>query len=461
MARWPAVTPLRFTVVTLFPELFRSWRESALLAKALAAGLIELRLVDPRAFTQDRHRTVDDTPYGGGEGMVLKVEPFVAAIEAAAAALPGCPAHRVLLSPQGQRLTQSRLHALSEHSHLILVCGRYEGFDERVRASVDEELSLGDFVLNGGEVAAMAVIDGLSRLVPGVIGNAASLQTESHAAGLLEYPQYTRPREFRGQAVPEVLLSGDHERIRRWRRQQMLLRTHQRRPDLWAAFVPEAEDRALAAEVDLMLDPGVGAGAAVGPSTPPGPVSIALLHHPVHDRDGQVVTTALTNLDLHDIARSARTYGLERYFVVTPLTSQQELAQRILGHWRDGGHGAGTHASRAEALAAVEVAPDLEAVVATITRRSGRPPLVVATTAAARAGQIDVAALRRRWAIGQPLLLLLGTGWGLTQALLDRADAVLLPLRGPTPYNHLSVRSAAAILLDRLLGLRQEHGPSA
>ncbi|MBK8481755.1 MAG: tRNA (guanosine(37)-N1)-methyltransferase TrmD [Proteobacteria bacterium] len=437
---------MRFSVVTLFPELFRSWLESALLGKAVAAGRIEVRLIDPRAFAHDRHHTVDDTPYGGGEGMVLKVEPFVAAIEAAAEALPAVAAHRVLLSPQGARLTQARLHSFALQPHLLLVCGRYEGFDERIRASVEEELSLGDFVLNGGEVAAMAVIDGVSRLLPGVIGNRASLQTESHAAGLLEYPQYTRPREYGGLAVPEVLLSGDHERIRRWRRQQMLLRTRARRADLWRAFSPDAEDRALLAEARL-------------PATP-GPVSIALLHHPVYDRDGQVVTTALTNLDLHDIARSARTYGLERYFVATPLTSQQELVQRILGHWRTG-HGANTHASRAEALARVEVAADLDAVIAAISARAGRPPLVVATTAARRPGQLDEAALRRRWEPGQPLLLLLGTGWGLTQALLDRADAVLLPLGGPGEYNHLSVRSAAAILLDRLFGLRQEHGPPA
>jgi tRNA (guanine37-N1)-methyltransferase len=286
--------------------------------------------------------------------------------------------------------------------------------------------------------------------------------------GLLEYPQYTRPREFRGQAVPEVLLSGDHERIRRWRSQQMLLRTRERRPDLWAGFTPDVEQRALLAAADAEAaaagdarspaatgaPPGVAAAAALGP------VSIALLHHPVHDRDGQVVTTALTNLDLHDIARSARTYGLERYFVVTPLTSQQELVGRILGHWRTG-HGANTHASRAEALAQVEVAADLDAVIAAITARWGRSPLVVATTAARRLGQVDEAALRRRWEPGQPLLLLLGTGWGLTGELLDRADAVLLPLCGPTDYNHLSVRSAAAILLDRLFGLRQEHGPPA
>lgn len=224
---------IHFEVVTLFPEMFASFLQASLLGKAVAAGVITVDLVNPRDFAPDRHRTCDDAPYGGGVGMVMKVEPLVAAIEAAIAARG--PAHRVLLTPVGRRLDQARVRELAARPRILLVCGRYEGIDERVRElAIDEELSLGDFVMTGGEVAAMAVIDAVARYVPGVLGEATSTDDESFSAGLLEYPQYTRPPEFRGLRVPDVLVSGDHERVRRWRLEQAERRTEERRPDLWA-----------------------------------------------------------------------------------------------------------------------------------------------------------------------------------------------------------------------------------
>jgi tRNA (guanine37-N1)-methyltransferase len=230
------------SVVTIFPQAFEGFKESSLVGKAQARGLVNIRLIDPRDFTTDRHRSVDDAPYGGGAGMVMCPEPLVQAIESAQAQ------RRVLLTPQGQVLSQRVLQRLAQLESLVLVCGRYEGFDERVRHHVDEELSLGDFVVNGGEVAAMAVIEGAARLVPGVIGNAESLTHESHANVLLEYPQYTRPAVFREQAVPDVLLSGDHGAVDRWRRAMALRRTRDRRPDLWAQVELSPEDRALLEE---------------------------------------------------------------------------------------------------------------------------------------------------------------------------------------------------------------------
>jgi tRNA (guanine37-N1)-methyltransferase len=227
---------MRFDVVTLFPELFEPFLRVALVGKAVKKGAIAVRLRSPRAHAVDKHGSVDDAPYGGGHGMVMRPEPIVEALEAldADAAAEGLPrAHRVLLTPQGAPFVQATARRLAtDHQAIALVCGRYEGFDERVRSFVDEELSLGDFVMTGGEVAAMAVIEAVARLRPGVLGNPESTTEESHAAGLLEYPQYTRPAEFRGLCVPEVLLSGDHGRVAEWRRAAAVARTAERRPDL-------------------------------------------------------------------------------------------------------------------------------------------------------------------------------------------------------------------------------------
>ena len=220
-----------FEVLTLFPEMFSSVMSTSLLGKAVEKGALTVHLTDPRTFTTDKHHSVDDTPYGGGAGMVMRPEPVVAAVEHAVAARG--PAHRVLLGPAGRPLTHARVRELAEIDRLLLVCGRYEGIDDRVRQLViDEELSIGDFVLSGGEAAAMAVIDAAARFIPGVLGDATSTDEESFAAGLLEAPHYTRPAEFRGLAVPEVLLSGHHEKIRAWRAAESLARTQQVRPDL-------------------------------------------------------------------------------------------------------------------------------------------------------------------------------------------------------------------------------------
>lgn len=219
---------LRVTIVTLFPELF-SALEVGLLGKAMERGQLEVDFVNPRDFTTDKHRTVDDAPYGGGSGMVLVPGPYVDALEKAD---PDRTRHRVMLTPQGKRFAQADAQRLAERGDLVLVCGRYEGFDERIREEVDEEISLGDFVLLGGEVAALAVVEATARLVPGVLGNEQSPEEESHARGLLEYPQYTRPWVFRGREVPEILRSGHHEQIARWRLEQSLRRTLERRPDL-------------------------------------------------------------------------------------------------------------------------------------------------------------------------------------------------------------------------------------
>ena len=234
---------MQFEIVTLFPEMFESVLSKSLLGKAIAKGLFRVEFTDPRDFTEDKHRTVDDTPYGGGAGMVMRPDPIVAAIEHAERARG--PARKVLMCPTGAPLTQTKVRQFAALPRLLLVCGRYEGYDDRVRKFVDEEISLGDFVLSGGELGAMVIVDAVARRLPGVLGNAQSTLDESHEAGALEYPQFTRPPIFRGESVPEILLSGNHARIRAWRRKQALLRTRARRPELFARLKLSDEDRAL------------------------------------------------------------------------------------------------------------------------------------------------------------------------------------------------------------------------
>ncbi|AFY77488.1 MAG: tRNA (guanosine(37)-N1)-methyltransferase TrmD [Hydrococcus sp. C42_A2020_068] len=227
---------MRFDVITLFPDFFTSPLESGLLGKALAKQIAQVNLVNPRDFAMDKHRRVDDEPYGGGAGMLLKPEPIFTAVES----LPILPRREVILmSPQGQPLNQPLLQELaSNYDQLILICGHYEGVDERVvEHLVTREVSLGDFVLTCGEIPALAIINGVVRLLPGTVGKAESLKAESFEDGLLDYPQYTRPAVFRGWEVPEVLRSGNHQEIDRWRKQQQIQRTKERRPDLWKRWI--------------------------------------------------------------------------------------------------------------------------------------------------------------------------------------------------------------------------------
>jgi tRNA (guanine37-N1)-methyltransferase len=270
--------------------------------------------------------------------------------------------------------------------------------------------------------------------VPGVLGEASSVDDESFSAGLLEYPQYTKPAELRGKSVPPVLVSGNHALVAAWRREQSMRRTAARRPDLWRSFQPtKADAKAL---------PPLRAR-----------THLALVHHPVVDRNNDVVTTAVTNFDIHDLARSSMTFGLAGYHLVTPITSQREKAQHIAELWI--GDEQGEH--RARALRLVRTADSIEAVIATLTADHGRPPLVVATSAkptsfpgAARRTSSEL--LAEATLDPAPLLILLGTGWGLADHLIPSVSRVLAPIEGASDWNHLSVRSAGAVILDRLFG---------
>jgi tRNA (guanine37-N1)-methyltransferase len=237
---------MRIDILTLFPGMFDGLFDCSIIARARERGLVDIRLHDIRTYTHDKHHVVDDYPYGGGAGMVLKPEPIFEAVDAIKVELGLSSVPIILLSPQGRLFNQTVARDLAGYEHLILICGHYEGVDERVAEYLTtDEISIGDYLLSGGEIAAMVVTDCVVRLLPGVLGSGESLAEESHVGGLLEYPQYTRPETFRGWAVPSVLLSGDHGDVARWRRQQSLLRTARRRPDLLDKVVLSTEDRKL------------------------------------------------------------------------------------------------------------------------------------------------------------------------------------------------------------------------
>ncbi len=240
---------MRFTILTLFPEVFDSIRSTSLFGKALESGLLRLDFMNIRDFAPGKHRVVDDAPYGGGAGMVMKVEPVVLALEKLRE--QSASVRVAFLTPQGKVFNQAMAQRLAGVGHLALICGRYEGVDDRVRSFVDYEISVGDYILSGGEPAAWVVMDAVSRLVPGVLGCHDSVEEESFSkAGLLEYPQYTRPREYRGMLVPEVLLSGDHGEIARWRRQEALANTARNRPDLLEKVELSDTERAFLSDIE-------------------------------------------------------------------------------------------------------------------------------------------------------------------------------------------------------------------
>lgn len=443
---------MRIDIITLFPEFFRSPLEAGLLGRALEAGILEMGLHNPRDMATDKHRSVDDRPYGGGPGMVMLPEPMARTLDTLG--IPrkdaGMSAHHrgraeyagrcIMLSPKGRPLTQALARELAEAPSLTLICGRYEGPDARLEELYPiESVSLGDFVLNGGEIAALALVEAVGRLLPGFMGHEESGTEESFSASLLEYPHYTRPEIFEGLAVPEILRSGDHGRIKAWRREESLKATVLGRPDILSEAHLDGRDVAFLRTVPR---------ATFGKN-----LYCGLVHYPVLDKDGKSVAVSLTNLDIHDIARAARSYGLGGYFIVTPLKDQSRLLETLLGHWTGGAGGEG-NPDRKEALRHVRHAAYVDDAIRAIEERTGQSPLVFGSSASCDAsGEKFLPIMQMREKLRErPALLLFGTGQGLAPEILERCDGILPPIRPLADYNHFSVRSAASILLDRILG---------
>ena len=424
-----------YNVLTIFPEMIDAVFKQGVISKAIDKGIVSINSVNIRDYAEGRHLVTDDYQYGGGAGLVMKVEPIY---EAVSALKEKSDTFVVLLDPRGKKFDQKAAeHMASNYDNITFICGRYEGVDERVRELVvDMELSLGDFILTGGEFAAITVIDSIARLVPGVLGDEASADEESFTTGMLEYPHYTRPVEYKGLSVPEVLMNGNHSEIEKWRMEKAIEITRKNRPDLLNIKELDIETRKkICAEQKRGLSKKLK-------------LNVALMHYPMKDKQGDTVATAITNLDLHDISRSCRTYSVENYYVVTPIAAQREIASRVINHWMDG-FGSTYNPNRMEAFSHTMLMDSLSEAVLDIEKRHKKRPLIVATTA-----RPDRATITAKY-LGviseeQPVLIIFGTGWGFADEVLETADYILEPIEGVGEFNHLSVRSAVAILLDRI-----------
>jgi tRNA (guanine37-N1)-methyltransferase len=418
----------RISVVTAFPDIVRNYLSSSVLGKGIERGLLDVAVVDLRDFAESAYRQIDDYSYGGG-GMVLMAPPLEAAVESVAGREDRyvvCP------SPQGRPMCQELaedMYSVAARKRLVFVCGHYEGLDERfVRRHVDMEISIGDFVITGGELPALAMIDAIARLVPGVVGSFESVREDSFFSGMLDNPHYTRPEDWGGDKAPETLLGGDHSAINRYRRREAAARTVSRRPELLAK-----------AGIMPYLECGV---------------YVLESHHPVLDRNGRESATAVTGLDLHDIARACRTYGVRKFIVVTPMASQRKLISEVAAHWT-AGYGAEFNPDRADAMRGIKTASSVSRALDWINEKERRAPFVIATTARARAGSLSWLTLKdMALRVARPVVLMFGTGSGLCEETLATADAVMSPISGGQEYNHLSVRSAVSITLDRFFGFR-------
>ena len=424
-----------YNVLTIFPEMIEAVFKRGVISKAIDKGIVSINSVNIRDYAEGRYLVTDDYQYGGGAGLVMKVEPIY---EAVSALKEKSDTFVVLLDPRGKKFDQKAAeHMASNYDNITFICGRYEGVDERVRELVvDMELSLGDFILTGGEFAAITVIDSIARLVPGVLGDEASADEESFTTGMLEYPHYTRPVEYKGLSVPEVLMNGNHSEIEKWRMKKAIEITRKNRPDLLNIKELDIETRKkICAEQKRGLSKKLK-------------LNVALMHYPMKDKQGDTVATAITNLDLHDISRSCRTYSVENYYVVTPIVAQREIASRVINHWMDG-FGSTYNPNRMEAFSHTMLMDSLSEAVLDIEKRHKKRPLIVATTA--RPDRATITA-KHLGVISeeQPVLIIFGTGWGFADEVLETADYILEPIEGVGEFNHLSVRSAVAILLDRI-----------
>lgn len=426
---------MKVNILTLFPQMFAPMGES-IMKRARDKKIAEINVHNIRDYADDPH-FADDLVYGGGAGMVMKPEPIMNALRQ-----NGWEKGKkvIVTTPAGKVFTQREAVRLAQEEEIFFIAGHYEGFDQRVTEITEaEEFSIGDYVLTGGELPAMVMTDAIVRLLDGVLGDRASLEQESFTEGLLEYPQYTRPRVFEEREVPEVLFCGDHKVVEEWRHRESLRRTYENRPDLLRKLPLNEADATVVKELHMEKREKID-------------LYIALVHYPVLDPKGHVIATSVTNLDIHDIARLSRTYNVKGYYIVQPGEEQKELTKRLVHYWNCG-HGSKVNPDRKAALSLVSVVDSLEDVEAAVELREGERPLWVGTSAKIRPNIVGYEEMRDIMEReNRAFLLVFGTGHGMTAEVMDRMDYVLKPIVGRGEYNHLSVRSAVSIILDRLIG---------
>lgn len=429
---------MKISIVSVFPDLYRPFLDTSLIKRAQEKGAISFDLADFFSFVAPKER-IDAPTFGHGAGMLIKPEVVEKAINAKET-IHG-KAYKIFFSPHGKKVDQEYLRTLAKTlegvGHLMLIAGRYEGMDARVEEEyADEVLSIGDYVLMGGDLPAMVLLEGVLRFMPGIVGKQESVESDSFSGALVDYPEYTEPATWQDKAVPEVVRSGNHAAIAAWRADQALERTLLGHFDWFRSRdLPSALKKQALEKIPNHY--------------------VALMHNEVITGDGdRVGTTSVTSLDIHDIARSAKTYGIKHYYLVTQLLDQQKIVRKLLDFWQTGS-GVEYNASRHAAVKQVDVISSFDQVLQEIEQKEGAKPIVIATSArlSDHPGQITFHDQGVVWRHKRPVLLIFGTGKGLSQAILDRCDFLLVPVDGMSDYNHLSVRSAVAIILDRWLGL--------
>lgn len=430
---------MNISILSVFKELYEPFLQTSLLKRAQENGIVSIETASFSDFAFPKKR-IDAPTFGPGAGMLIKPVVVEKAIQHFQERKG--KAFKIFFSPQGQKLDQPLLKTIAQKAqdagHLMLIPARYEGMDARVEAEyADMTVSVGDFVLMGGDIPAMMLLEGMLRLIPGVVGKQESVEQESFSGPFLDYPEYTEPVEWHGITVPEIVRSGHHAEIEKWRTERAVKKTVLHNFAWLRAYpVTDAQKKLAASYIPAHY--------------------MVLMHDEVFSGPERTVgTTSVMSIDIHDIARSSSTYGMKKFFIVTPLIDQQKIIKKFFSFWHSAS-GISYNANRHEALNLVSVVDRLEAAIADIEKREGKKPLLIGTSARETAGkQISFYDQGVVWQEGRPVILLLGTGQGLSDQLIDRCDYVLNPIHGFSDFNHLSVRSAAAIIMDRWLGLNE------
>lgn len=440
---------MKISIITVFPELHHQFFSTSIIGKAVEKKVIDLNIVRFSDLVPPKAR-IDEPTCGAGAGMIIKPELIAHALSQCEQTFG--PGFKIFFSPQGKTLNQPMLRGLSEtlgisqskpasnphnnDKHIILVCPRYEGIDERVIDHyADLVISLGDFVIMGGDLPAQVFLEGFLRLIPGIVGRQESVEHESFSGPFLDHPEYGLPVEWQNRKIPDIVLSGNHGALSQWRKQQAAQKTIFNRFDWFIKSNPSPEDEALAKQFIP-------------------PHYLAVMHTQINVKDGnRVGESSIASLDIHDIARSACTYGIKNYFIATPLIDQIRILKTFVDFWHSSA-GQKYNMSRYKAVSTIEHAHNFAEIVESITKKEGLKPLIIATSAKqhAHAQHIDYASQSEVFRHQRPVLLVFGTGQGLADEILEQCDYLLIPIKGLTDYNHLSVRAAASIILDRWIG---------
>tara|TARA_Y100001970_G_C14235281_1_gene861433 strand:+ start:49 stop:1341 length:1293 start_codon:yes stop_codon:yes gene_type:complete len=427
-----------FNVLTVFRELYMSPLKYGIVSKAIKTKKIKINLYSYGDFLKEKER-IDDSQYGGDPGMVITYDKASRAIDKIKKNNPETTI--VFLSPKGKLLNNKLALELSKKRNITLVSGRYEGFDQRLIDNyADLELSIGDYILSGGDISALAVIDSVSRMIDGVVGKRESVIKETFQNSLLKNSVYTRPISFKKNRVPKVLSSGNHKKINEFNRISSLNLTLNRREDLLEKANINIQERDQLKKIKVKNNNSN--------------IYLALVHYPIQNKKGEIIKTSLTNLDIQDIARSCKTYGIKKYYITHPVKEQRKLAESVINYWEDSEINR-TENTKHDAIKLIEVTKSIKDAIKSIRLIHNKKPKIVATDARIMHNMVNYPELKETIELeDSPFLILFGTGWGLTKDVIQNADYILKPVGGYDNYNHLSVRSAVAIILDRLFGCK-------